>query len=233
MGAAKALPDIPIRSIHNLFLRAPAPSAPIQVTVEVVHAGRQLAAAVVRLMQGGRLCTTAQTMHGPAVESVIEHAATMPEVPAPQGLPSATADSPADVRVVGGVDPYELAAGPAPRWEVWSRTGGLPKTAGLPEALVASQANALMVSAAVLPHEGVSMNSAHHELMAVINSSHVVFHGPVTPNGWLLYSQESTFAGDGWVFGRGQAFTDAGTLVASYAEEAMLRALPTGVPQGL
>jgi acyl-CoA thioesterase II len=232
-ATAKALPESQIRSAHSLFLQAASPSASIDVSVDVLHAGRQLSAATVRLHQSGRLCVSSQVMLGPLVDGLIDHAAPRPDVPLPEGLPLASAEGPAEVRVVGGVDPYDLEAAPAPSWDVWSRATGLPATAGLPEAFLAYQANAFVVSAAVLPHAGVSMSSAHQDLMAVINSSHVVFHRRVPAQEWVLFSQESTFAGAGWVFGRGQAFAADGTLLASYAEEAMLRALPSGRARGM
>ena len=170
---------------------------------------------------------------GPRGADLIRHEVEPPTVEPPDGLPLATAENLAEIRVPGGVDPFDTAAAAEPRWAVWARADGMPADSGCSEAYVAYQANAFLVSAAVLAHEGVSMHSAHNDLMAVINSSDVVFHRPVDASAWLLFTQESTFAAGGWVFGRGQVFEGSGGLVASYAEEAMLRALPPGTSAGL
>jgi len=77
------------------------------------------------------------------------------------------------------------------------------------------------------------MHSAHHDLMAVITTSDVVFHAAAAGRPWLRFSQESTFAGGGWVYGRGLAYSDEGELLASFGEEAMFRNYPAGRTGGI
>ncbi len=51
----------------------------------------------------------------------------------------------------------------------------------------------------------------------------VSFHEPVRWDGWLLYSHESTQVGAGMSYVRGQVHTEAGDLLASFTQEAMIR----------
>jgi acyl-CoA thioesterase len=53
----------------------------------------------------------------------------------------------------------------------------------------------------------------------------VHFHEPISWGGWLLYSHDSTQAGAGMSYVRGQVHTEEGQLIASFAQEAMIRPL--------
>ncbi|MBV9721545.1 MAG: thioesterase family protein, partial [Mycobacterium sp.] len=55
----------------------------------------------------------------------------------------------------------------------------------------------------------------------------VSFHEPVAWTGWLLYSHESTQVGAGMSYVRGTVHTEEGELIASFAQEAMIRPLRT------
>jgi acyl-CoA thioesterase II len=227
-AAAQSAPDAEIRSAHSVFLRAASPAAAVDLEVETLHGGRQMGALLVRAAQDGRLCASTQVLTGPRVPDLIAHQSDAPAVARPDQLAQRDNGNPAEIRVVDDVDPVDPETVTAPAWQVWVSTKGLPGAVGAREAFVAYQANTFLVSASVLPHKGVSMASAHHDLMAVINTSDVTYHRPVPLDAWLLFSQESTYAGAGWVFGRGQVFDEHGELVASFAEEAMLRPMPAG-----
>ena len=56
----------------------------------------------------------------------------------------------------------------------------------------------------------------------------VAFHHPVAWEGWLLYHHESTQVGGGMSYVRGQVFTEGGDLLASFVQEAMIRAFDAG-----
>jgi acyl-CoA thioesterase II len=53
----------------------------------------------------------------------------------------------------------------------------------------------------------------------------VSFHEPVSWDGWILYSHESTQVGGGMSYVRGYVHTEAGELIASFAQEGLLRPL--------
>jgi acyl-CoA thioesterase len=56
----------------------------------------------------------------------------------------------------------------------------------------------------------------------------IAFHDPVSAAGWLLYRHESTSVGAGMSYVRGQIFGGDGALVASFAQEGLLRAFVPG-----
>ena len=55
----------------------------------------------------------------------------------------------------------------------------------------------------------------------------VAFHEPVSWDGWLLYTHESTQVGAGMSYVRGTVHTEEGELLASFAQEALIRPLRT------
>ena len=64
---------------------------------------------------------------------------------------------------------------------------------------------------------------AHHTVSTAVTTIEVSFHEPVTWDGWLLYTHDSTFVGAGMSYVRGQVFTEAGALIASFSQQGMLR----------
>lgn len=53
----------------------------------------------------------------------------------------------------------------------------------------------------------------------------VSFHEPVTWDGWLLYTHESTQVGAGMSYVRGQVHTEQGELLASFVQEGLIRTM--------
>ena len=234
-AASSMWPDREIRSAHSVFLRQTFTSQPLTIEVSPLHVGGQLAAANVSIRQEDRQCASGHVVFGPRGADLVRHQSTAPSVAGPEKFASRTGrgDRYLDVRLVGDGDPYDPTyAGPA-SWTLWVQAPGLADRPGISEALISFAANSFLVSAAVLPHKGLTMDSAHNDLMAIIITSDVVFHAPVSAGSWLLLQQESTNAGGGWVFGRGEAFDEDGTLLASFSEEAMLRKPTRSRPTGM
>jgi acyl-CoA thioesterase len=223
-----------IRSLHLAFVGAASPARPLTAGLSVLRSGRQLTAVSASVTQEGRLCAHGYALLGPRTADLISHqAADAADVPGPSASAPAAAGNYAEVRVVGGTDPFDPELVAPPRWDTWVAAEGLPARPGLMEALIAFEANAFVVSAAVLPHRGLSMHSAHNDLMAVITATDVVFHAAAGELSWLRFSQESTYAGGGWIYGRGLVFGPDGRLLASFGQEAMLRNLPPGRSRGM
>ena len=65
-----------------------------------------------------------------------------------------------------------------------------------------------------------------------MNSHTVTFHDPVPAGAWFLLDQGAPYAGRGRVYGRGDVFTEDGKLVASYVQDAMIRAFAKGRSPG-
>ena len=71
---------------------------------------------------------------------------------------------------------------------------------------------------------GIGTGQAHKTVSSAVMAIGVTFHEPVAWDGWLLYHHESTQVGAGMSYVRGQVFTERGDLIASFVQEAMLRA---------
>jgi acyl-CoA thioesterase len=74
-------------------------------------------------------------------------------------------------------------------------------------------------------HEGIGTSQAHLTVSTAPMTISVSFHEPVSWTGWLLYTHESTQVGAGMSYVRGTVHTEEGELIASFAQEALIRPL--------
>ena len=114
---------------------------------------------------------------------------------------------------------------------MWVRFSGAPDDNAINQALVAYVSNFHLISAAMRPHD-LRPEQAHTEISTGVNSHTVTFHDPVPAGAWFLLDQGAPYAGRGRVYGRGDVFTEDGTLVASYVQDAMVRAFAKGRSPG-
>ena len=113
-----------------------------------------------------------------------------------------------------------LTAGP-PRFEVWMRTP--PVDGVLAPALAAYATDLTLIGTALRPLEGFNHSGNGTLFTSAVTSHTVWFHQPFRIDRWLLLRQHSRVLAHGRCFGRGDVLTEDGTLVASYAQEALLR----------
>ena len=76
-----------------------------------------------------------------------------------------------------------------------------------------------------------SQLDSHRTLQTATTAHTVWFHHPCTLADWVCFQQSATVTGGGRSFGWGQVFSRDGVLVASYAQDAMVRTLK-GDPRG-
>ena len=225
VAASKTLPDKTVRSAHAMFTRAVRDDTPILFDVEVVHAGRTFASAVVTAHQGGRPCVTTALLLDAPQPDVIRHTAELPSsagVPA-DALPYSMPLAGRELRLVGvrdANDPDEV--GP-PVLDAWLHYATVPTRHDLAKALLAHFTGHLSISTTMRAHAGVGTAQAHDTLSTGVITITIAFHEPVAWSGWLLYHHESTAVGAGMSHVRGQIFTEDGTLVASFTQEGMIR----------
>ena len=227
--AATASPVDEVRAVHADFFRAAAPGQPVDIEVREMHRGRNLGLDIVTLTQAGRPLAAAQVSRGPTVDDLLAHA-----LPVDLSDTSPTTARPSErygphARIAGVANPFEPESTHPPRWQVWVNCAEASGCGTSVQSVIAFHANQYVVSAAVLPHRGFSMHDAHRGVLTVITSSTVTFHRPVGSD-WLLFDQTSTHAGGGWLYGRGEAFTDSGDLVASFTQTAIMRRAPAPRP---
>ncbi|MBW0011848.1 acyl-CoA thioesterase domain-containing protein [Mycobacterium sp.] len=228
VAVAKRFPDKSVRSAHAVFSRAVAVGPPIELVIDVVHEGRSTATAVVAVQQNGRRCLSVTALADVPTGDVVRHHLPRPEVAAPAD--ANVSDMPMigrELRLVDVVDvnsPDEV--GP-PELYAWLRYDPIPTRDDLAKALVAYFTGHLGISTTMRAHPGIGTSQAHLTVSTAPMTISVAFHEPVHWAGWLLYSHESTQVGAGMSYVRGTVHTEEGELLASFAQEALIRPLRT------
>lgn len=128
-----------------------------------------------------------------------------------------------------------LEIGP-PEIAVWMRSHRPPRALGAAvspaatqianQQLLAYSSDLTMMVAAMRPHEGIGFGSPN-VLASAVTSHTISFHQDLKVDEWLLFAQESPVAAGGRAYIRGDWFTESGAVVASCAQEVLIRvALP-------
>jgi acyl-CoA thioesterase-2 len=228
VAVAKRFPDKSVRSVHAVFSRAVMVGPPVEFDIDVVHEGRSTATAVVFVKQNGRRCITVTALVDVPSADVIRHHLPRPEVAAPADanvspMPMAGRE----LRLVDVVDvnsPDEV--GP-PELYAWLRYDPIPTRDDLAKALIAYFTGHLGISTTMRAHAGIGTSQSHLTVSTAPMTVTVSFHEPVSWSGWLLYTHESTQVGAGMSYVRGAVHTQEGELIASFAQDALIRPLRT------
>ncbi len=243
--AARRTVDEPreAHSVHGYFILPGDLKAPIVYFVDRLRDGGSFATRRVTAIQHGQaIFNLSASFH--RTESGLEHQPVMPEVPPPDELSDElllirqmaeriperyravwTQDRPIDVRPVDPVDPFSPDVR-APVRRLWFRARGrMPDALMLHQAVLAYASDYSLLTTALLPH-GVSFRAPELQLASLDHA--LWLHRPFRADEWLLYSIDSpvTFGARG--FARGSIFSQAGDLVASVAQEGLMRLRPTG-----
>ncbi len=228
VAAAKRFADKSVRSAHAVFSRAVMVGAPVELVIDVVHEGRSTATAIVSAQQNDRRCMTMTIFADVPSDDVIRH-----HLPRPDVAPPADANLSAmpmigrELRLVDVVDvnsPDEV--GP-PELYAWLHYDPIPARDDLAKALIAYFTGHLGISTTMRAHEGIGTSQAHLTVSTAPMTITVSFHEPVRWDGWLLYTHESTQVGAGMSYVRGAVHSEEGELLASFAQDAMIRPLRT------
>ncbi|RHA44334.1 acyl-CoA thioesterase [Cellulomonas rhizosphaerae] len=223
-------------SLHGYFLRAGDVREPITFAVERLRDGRSFSARRTHALQGGAPILSMITSFQED-QPGIDYADEMPaDVPEPEDVTSAldllsgidhpvakfwTQEAAFDVRHVGG----SIYLGPAPSHQgqqmVWFRSRGpLPDDQLLHRALLAYACDQVMLEP-ILRRSGQSWVTPG---LSIASLDHAMWwHRDVRVDDWLLYVQSSPSAQGGRGLGAARVFTREGVLVASVAQEGMVR----------
>ena len=184
--------------------------------------------AVVSVMQNGRRAITVTTLLDVPSDDVIRHHLPRPEVTAPADAnDGAMPMAGRELRLVDVIDvnsPDEV--GP-PELYAWLHYDPIPARDDLAKALVAYFTGHLGISTTMRAHEGIGTAQSHLTVSTAPMTIAVSFHEPVSWTGWLLYTHESTQVGAGMSYVRGAVHTEEGELIASFAQDALIRPLRT------
>jgi acyl-CoA thioesterase-2 len=244
MSAAQqsASPEYSVHSMHAYFVRAGDPSQAVIYHVEPLSDGKSFCTRAVTARQGGKAILNAQfSLH--RHEEGFEHQAPMPAAPGPEGLLNES-----QIRHAAGFDSPAAAVGahmlhlpiewPIDHWvvspadlvnpqpqppsnQVWLRARGpVPDDPALHMQLLAFASDHNLLIASLRPHS-VSVASPGLQIASLDHA--MWFHRPFRIDDWLLYVSESPSASGALGFATGRIYTRDGTLVASVAQEGLIR----------
>jgi len=225
-------------SLHAYFLRAGDPSVPIIYNVDRIRDGGSFTTRrVVAIQHGQAIFSMAASFH--KEETGLEHQIKMPEVPLPESLPSEAElkerlidrlpeplkaywqrERPIEIRPVD-LSRYLSPEKRTPWQQVWIKaTGQLPNDQSLHQCVLAYASDFTLLDTALIAHG----RSVFDPNLMLASLDHALwFHRKFRADDWLLYAQDSPISGAGRAFCRGMLFTRDGKLVASTAQEGLVR----------
>ena len=229
-------------SLHAYFLRGGREGVDIDYTVAADFDGRSFAnRRVIARQEGSPILNLTASFQLP--EQGLEHDdCPMPEVPDPEDLPSdmemrkkfleemgevsdiqrqlMTRPRPIEMRTSGKLHWMNSDRKP-PHAHSWFRAAApLPDDPALHRAVIAYASDFTLLGTSALPH---GLSWARGELKGASLDHAIWYHRPARADEWLLYATDSPWSGSGRGFNRGRIFNRAGELVASVAQEGVVR----------
>ncbi len=231
-------PSQPAHSLHAYFIRAGDKQSPIEYVATRVRDGASFTTRQVSAIQHDQVIfDMVASFH--RREDGPSHQDTMPDAPPPEDLQDdaslkrgyldrlpATmqayllADRAVEIRPC---EPNNLVAPEArpPRQRSWLRAAApLPDDPLLHQALLAYASDFGLLSAALLPH---AMSFVQPKVQVMSLDHAMWFHRPFRADDWLLYDTDSPSAESARGFCRGSVYDRNGVLVASVAQEGLIR----------
>jgi acyl-CoA thioesterase-2 len=237
VAADRTVPDDRfIHSMHGYFLRPGDVRLPITFAVDRIHDGRSFSTRRTQAYQDGKPILSMIASYQD-VDTGAEHQLDAPEgIPDPETLPSAAdvlghIDHDAarywsngrafDVRHVESPIYLTVDGDRSARQAVWMRAAGrLPDDVRLHRAALA-YATDYSILEPILRRHGAAWATPGLKIASLDHA--MWWHRPARVDEWLLYVQSSPSAGGGRGLSLGSIFTREGVLVASVAQEGMVR----------
>lgn len=244
VAATRTAPaDRPVHSLHAYFVLAGDPRTPIDFAVERIRDGRSFTTRRCVASQRGNTIFSMEASFQ-SREAGLTHATPMPVVEGPETLDDINAlverfrkflpvpaqrwlekPSALDMRIVAPETMLFPRADALAGQAIWFRIRGpLPADQATHAALLAYLSDMTLLNTALLIHGRTIFDPA----VQVASLDHALWiHEDVRADDWLLYVQESPMAGHARALTRGQIFSRDGRLLASVAQEGLIR-LRTG-----
>lgn len=239
VAAGRTVDGQPVHSLHGYFLRAGDKRAPIVYDVDRIRDGRSFTTRrVVAIQHGEAIFHMSASFHRPE-DGPADHQGTMPAAPPPETLANDHARErahidrlperqhdwlrrtpPVDLRTVDPLDYWQPEPRPAELLHWMRSSAPLPDDPLVHHAMLAYASDWSLMRVAMLPHgltwtqpgvQGVSLDHA------------MWFHRDFRFDDWLLYQKDSPSFSDARGFCRGSLWTRDGRLVASVAQEGLIR----------
>lgn len=225
LAATAAQPGKRVKSLHTVFARTGSVASPVDLDVATLHDGRALGTLSVTARQGERLLAPGLALMDAGEPDVIRHQPAMPDVPDADQLPPADMmiDEGTELRVVGNVDIRSSAANGPAELQVWARFDADDLDQAVHQALLSWWTDPFLIGTAMRPHDGIGQGQAHETISTGVLAHTLTFHEDVDASQWHLFVNDSVHAGRGRSYGTGNVFGRDGRLVASFAQENMIR----------
>jgi len=240
-AASRTVPGgLSAHSLHGYFMRAGNAALPIVYTVDCIRDGRSFTTRRVKALQKGRaIFSMSASFH--KGEAGYSHQDPMPDVKGPEGLEAEVdmarrladhippkilgkllCDKPIEIRVANPVNPFNPKPMP-PNKYVWFRAiDKIPDDPAVHRYMLAYASDFHLVSTALYPHAKTFWSPD----MQVASLDHAIwFHREFRMDDWLLHVTRSPSAEGGRGLNFGSIYTRDGLLVASVAQEGLLRML--------
>lgn len=238
VAACRTVDDRQPHSLHANFLLPGDPEIPINYEVDRIRDGRSFTTRrVVAIQHGHAIFSMSASFH--VEEPGLDHQVAMPDVAMPEDLPSEDEvrntilpmmppavrayfekERPIELRPVEFAR-YSLKSSLPPKFHVWIRaTRRLPDDPVLHRCVLAYASDMTLLDASLIAHgrtvfeKSIQAASLDHALW---------FHRPFRADEWLLYAQDSPSSSSALGFSRGLIFDQKGRLVASVAQEGLIR----------
>jgi acyl-CoA thioesterase II len=241
MAAYSTIEGRVVHSLHAYFLRRGDFNRPIVYQVDRSRDGQSFSSRrVIAIQNGEQIFTFSASFQEP--EDGLDHQVDMPQVPPPESLADSrlppadvlerlpeklrqflARERPFELRRVEALDVYQSSAA-APLQNVWLRAvDRLPDDDRLHRSLLAYVSDYNLLATATLPHAVGALDGG----LITASLDHALwFHRPFRVDEWLLYSMDSPSASGARGFTRGSVYTRDGKLVASAAQEGLIRLVP-------
>ena len=234
IAALRTIENRPCHSLHGYFLRPGDPAIPIIYEVDRIRDGKSFATRrIVAIQKGEAIFSMAASFQ--THESGFSHQSTMPDVPPPEDcyqeddliedkamlerLNAMRSSRPIEMRRVEPISFVTPKAGP-PIQHMWMKTKQvLPDDPAVHQCILAYASDMGLLSTCALPHgqsffTGLQSASLDHAMW---------FHREFRADEWVLFAMDSPLAKGARGFNRGSMYRQDGTLIASVAQEGLIR----------
>jgi acyl-CoA thioesterase-2 len=228
----------PPHSLHGYFMLPGDPRVPIIYEVDRIRDGRSFTTRRVVAIQHGQAIFSMSASFQ-VEEEGYQHQVLMPEVTPPENLPGEaelaalfmskvpepvrgyfTRERPIEVRPVD-LERYTSNAPREPKQYVWIKaTGALPDDPAIHQCVLAYASDMTLLDTSLIAHGKTIFGT---DVQAASLDHALWFHRPFRADDWLLYAQDSPFTGGARGMTRGSIFARDGRLVASVAQEGLIR----------
>jgi len=227
-----------VHSLHGYFMRPGDPSVPILYEVDRIRDGKSFTTRRVVAIQHGKAIFSMSASFQ-IIEQGLEHYVEMPDVKMPEDLPSEKQladqfidhapegvrkywqrERPIELRPIS-LEHYITNKKLEPRQNIWFRaTGKLPTDPAVQQAVLAYASDMTLLDTSLFVHG----RAVFDPKLQVASLDHSMwFHRPMNMEEWYLYSQDSPNTSGARGFTRGSIYSREGMLVASVAQEGLIR----------